>query len=270
MTPVTEPSACVTGVNDAFQWRAAPSRPSGASARGRAPPRRWPGRAGSRNDRLLVQAVLAQQLGTARPTSSPTGRALKAAKVSLTRTKRRSRSTRAEAHRRGGEHGVQQAQRALGAVVQARVVDRQRAALGQRRGEGQVGLRVVAPGAGREQRHRPEHPPAGRQRHDHVRLGRQALDRARADRSSMRLVDGGADVGGQDRLTGLGDPARLRGALLLAPPARGSPAARPRAPDRRSRWRARARRRPRSTSRTPHQSATSGTASRATSRSVVS
>ena len=152
-----------------------------------------------------------------RPTSSPTGRAVEGGEGLVDAHEAQVAIDEGQADRRRREHRVQQAQRALGAVVQARVVDGQGAALGQRYGEGQIGLRVVAPGAGRQQRHRAEHPTAGRQRHDQVRLGRQALDQL-ALMVLDRLVDGGADVGGQDRLTRLGDPARLRGALLLAPP----------------------------------------------------
>jgi hypothetical protein len=121
-----------------------------------------------------------------------------------------------QAHRRRREDGVEQTQGALGAVVQARVVDGDGAALRERVGEDEVGRDVVAPRARREQRHRAEDPSARGQRDDHVGLRREALDQL-AVALLDRLVHGRAHVGGQDRLTGLGHTARLRGALLGAP-----------------------------------------------------
>ena len=230
MTPVTEPSACVTGVNDAFQWRAAPSRPwvvSSGRARGL---RRCPGRAGSSETTVSSSRPAARRSSGDRAADELAHRArVEGGEGLVDAYEAQVAVDEGQADRRRGEHGVQQAQGALGAVVQARVVDGQGAALGQRCGEGEIGLRVVAPGAGGEQRHRAEHPASGRQRHDQVRLGRQALDEL-ALMVLDRLVDGGADVGAP----GSAHPSGRPGATPRRPPPRaawrGSRAARPRAP----------------------------------------
>ena len=197
-----------------------PGRPaSRRSARGRAPPRRWPGRAGSRDDGLLREAVLAGSSATVRPTSSSTGRSLKAAIVSLTRTKRRSRSTNARptgavektVSSRLSDRSAASCRRALSIASAQRCGERLRRTPGRTPRSG-------APRGSRAASSTPapaRAPPAARS----CTTWAPAARPARARRRSMLSSMAGADVGGQDRLAGLRHAARLRRLGGLAPPA---------------------------------------------------
>ena len=92
-----------------------------------------------------------------------------------------------QAHRRGREQRVEQAQRALGGVVAAarcRSPSAQRAASVS--ANAQVPSRVVAALLGGQQRQRAEHAPARHQRHDHVRARAEAVDTRGARRGGCR------------------------------------------------------------------------------------
>jgi hypothetical protein len=119
-------------------------------------------------------------------------------------------------HRR--ERGIEQTAGSLGRLVQPRVVDCQRAADGQRLGEPQVRLRVVAAFGRRQHRQRSDRAAARDQRDDHVRLRAEPLDLLPVllrDVRRERL----ADVGRQDRLARLDHAQRLRVLAVLAPAA---------------------------------------------------
>ena len=112
---------------------------------------------------------------------------------------------------------VEQAEGALGGLVEARVVDRQGEALAERLREDDVLLAVVTALAGRQQGERADHATARAERDDEVRARAEPLDvRALALVQVGRV--GARDVGGQDRaaaaehLQGLGAVLLARGA----------------------------------------------------------
>ena len=116
--------------------------------------------------------------------------------------------------RGGREDGVEEAERALGGVVQAGVVDRERAAGGEGLGEGQVLLGVVAAVPGRQERQRPDAAPPREHRNEHVGPRRQPLE----DAALLGVEVRGrrpTHVVGEDGLGGARDPAGLGGAVDL-------------------------------------------------------